>query len=161
MDLNSNILSKLPVSSFPVGQLLFWEGFGNKWNGQADSQPIIYSEKLLLLVSRLQSPRVCFSLRIIHGFSQWQIVGLQKCAFHNFSPEESSVTQGSGNVTIHTRNTTVLHFGHWQCNMGWKKSSGCSDSRKMMGGFFVYTWTALSCVSVRGMPAGLFQEPEF
>lgn len=88
--------------------LALWGGFGNKLSGLADSQQIIYSEKQLLLVSRLQSPQACFSLRIIHGFSQWQIVGLQKWVVHNFSPKESSVTQGSGNVTIHkTRNTTL------------------------------------------------------
>lgn len=112
-------------------------------------------------MSRLQSAQVCLSLRIIHGFSQWQIVGLQKCAFHNFSPKARSVTQGSGNVTIHTRDTMLCcTLDTDNATLSCKKSWRCSDPRKMLG-FSLFTWTALSCISGRGMPAGLSQEPEF
>lgn len=87
-----NILSGICFKNFYLwvvshkAKLFFWEEFGNKLSGLADSQPIIYSEKLLLFMSRLQSPQVCFSLGIIHGFSQWQIVGLQNVFFTIFHP---------------------------------------------------------------------------
>lgn len=52
--------------------------------------------------------------------------------------------------TLDTDNATL------SCKKSWR----CSDPRKMLG-FSLFTWTALSCISVRGMPAGLSQEPEF
>lgn len=95
-------------------KLIFWEGFGNELSGLTDSQPIIYSEKLLLFMSRLQSPQVCFSLRIIHGFSQWQIVGLQNVFFTIFHPEKlrhSGIWERDN--PYNNKYSTALHLICW------------------------------------------------
>lgn len=49
-----------------------------------DSQPIIYSKKLLLFATRLQNSQIYLSFRIIHGFPQWQILALPDALFTTF-----------------------------------------------------------------------------